>query len=163
VDLEKLEVSDYVIGGSALVFLIAMFLPWEGIDFAGFGSASNSGWDYFLSGILVLLVALAMVAQVVIDKVVDGVDLPEAPWGIILLAAGGFCAVVVILRVIIPANEGNSFASVDLDRKYGVFIAAIAAIGLAVGGFLKFQAQQSTGGGTGGTTSSGGSGTPTQF
>ena len=32
---------------------------------------------------------------------------------------------------------GTDIPSIDLDRKYGIFLAFIAALGLAAGGFLK--------------------------
>ena len=137
-DLNKLSTADRVIGGAAILFLIAMFLPWYGLDFGEFGSASNSGWDYFLTGILPLLLAIAMVAQIVIAKFTT-TKLPTIPlpWNQVHLILGAVIAVLLVLRTVIGADEGSGGFSVDLDRMWGLFVALIAAIGLAVGGFLK--------------------------
>jgi peptidoglycan biosynthesis protein MviN/MurJ (putative lipid II flippase) len=132
-DLNKLTTADRVVAASAIVFLVAFFLPWEGI-----GGAANAGSDYFLTGWIPLLLAIAMVVQIALTRFSD-TQLPKLPipWGQAHLIAGGVAAVLVILRLIVPADEGNSIITVDLDRKYGLFIATLAAIGLAVGGFLK--------------------------
>jgi hypothetical protein len=136
-DLNKLTTADKVIGASAIVFLIAMFLPWWGID-TNFGSAYNNGWDYFLTGWLPLLLAIVMVVQIALEKF-STVQLPKppVPWTQVHLIAGLVAAVLVLLRVIVPADEGAGGFDFDLDRMYGVFVALLAAIGLAVGGYLK--------------------------
>jgi hypothetical protein len=152
VDISKLSTADKVIGASALVFLIAMFLPWYGISFEGFGSASNSGWDYFLGGILPLLVVLAMVAQIAITKF-STTELPALPipWSQVHVIGGAVVVVLVLLRTVIGSSEGSGGFEVDLDREYGLFVALIAAIGVGVGGYLKFQeGDEATAGGTAG-------------
>jgi hypothetical protein len=154
VDLDELDVADYVVGGSAFVFLVSMFLPWY-----GGGAYSDSGWSYFLSGMIPLLLAVLMVCQIVLSKLVD-VELPDLPWGFVHLGAGIACAVIVILRLLIASdNVGGVDIDIQLDRKFGLFIAVLAAIGLAIGGFLKFM--ELGGAGAAGGSSSGG--TPTQF
>ena len=47
-------------GLAALALLVSMFLPWWGLDFGEFGSASNNGFDYFLTGWLPLLIVIAI-------------------------------------------------------------------------------------------------------
>lgn len=137
-DFNKLTTADKVIGASGIVFLIAMFLPWWGIEIEGFGTGSNSGWDYFLTGILPLLIILAMVAQIAIAKF-SATELPKPPipWSQIHLIAGGVVAVLLILRVVIGSSEGSGTFEIDLDRMYGLWIALLAAIGVGAGGFLK--------------------------
>ena len=65
--------------------------------------------------------------------------LPEIPlaWNQVHMIAGVVIAVLLILRTVIGADEGAGGFEVDLDRMYGLLVALIAAIGLAVGGFLK--------------------------
>jgi hypothetical protein len=64
--------------------------------------------------------------------------------------------VLVLLRLLIASdNVGDIDADVDLDRKYGLFLALLAAIAAAAGAFLKYQGKE------GGTSSS--SAPPTPF
>jgi hypothetical protein len=137
VDLNKLSTADRVVGVSAIVFLIATFLPWYGLD-TDFGSYKESGWDYFLTGMIPLLLAIAMVAQIAITRF-STTKLPALPlpWNQVHLIAGAVILVLLVLRTVIGADAGAGGFEIDLDRKYGLFVALIAAIGLAVGGFLK--------------------------
>jgi hypothetical protein len=160
VDLSKLKASDWLIGGGAIVFLISLFLPWYGIE--EFGSTfNNSGADYFLTGWLPLLLILAAFVLTVLPRLADGVNLPET-FGPVTrlqaaLIAAGAAAVLVILRLLISSdNVVDIDTDFELDRKYGLFIALIAAIAVAAGAFMKYQGKEDDAG----TASSG---PPTPF
>lgn len=147
-DLNKLTTSDKIIAGSGIVLFIAYFLPWFKVDF-GIGSASASGGDVgFLWATLPMLIGLVMAGVIIANKLFD-VTLPDPPmpWGQVHLALGALAAVLVVLKLIIGEDPSEI-----VDRAYGLFLATLAAIGLAVGGFLKYQegdTSPSTGGGTG--------------
>jgi hypothetical protein len=139
--VDKLTTADKVIFGSAIVFLISLFLPWYGFedDFIDF---SNKGTNYFLTGWLPLLLAIVMVAQIAISRFSPDTKLPDppVPWGQVHMIAGITIAILLILRLIITSDDvGSIDTGFELDRKYGLFVAVLAAIGLAVGGFLKNQ------------------------
>ena len=118
------------------------------MDF-GFGSATASGSDVdFLWSTLPMLIGLVMAGVIIASKLFD-VKLPDAPlpWGQIHLILGAIAAVLVVLKLIMGEDPTDI-----VDRAYGLFIAAIAAIGLAVGGFLMFQNKDdapTAGGGSG--------------
>lgn len=148
-DLSKLTTSDKIIAGSGILLFIAYFLPWFKVD--GFGdSVSWSGGDVgFLWSTLPMLIGLVMAGLVIASKMFD-VKLPDppVPWGQAYLGLGALAALLVLIKLLI----GEEVLGFDLDRGFGLFVAAIAAIGLAVGGFLKFQAGEdapSAGGDTG--------------
>jgi hypothetical protein len=136
-DLNKLSTGDKVIAGSGILFLISMFLPWWGID-TDSGSGSNSGFDYFLTGWLPLLVVIAMVAVIYITRFTT-TALPKLPlpWSQVFLIAGGVVAVLLVLRVIIGSSEEALGVEIDLDRMWGLWVALLAALGVGAGGFLK--------------------------
>jgi hypothetical protein len=137
VDLKKLTQSEKVIAGSAIAFLIFSFFPWYGVDvsIAGFSRSYNrNGWDYFLFGIIPLLLAVAMVAVIALSRFTDTkLPDPPLPWGQIHLIAGCIAGALVLLKLLI----GDDVSGFDLDRKFGIFLALIAALGLAAGGFMK--------------------------
>lgn len=149
-DLSKLTTADRVILGAAIAYLIFMFLPWYGVDIPGIsggGSYSNSGWDYFLGGILPMILALVMAVHVAITRFAPDTKLPDlpVPWSQVHMFAGIAIAVIVALRLLIGSDEiAGIDTGFDLDRKFGLFLAVLAAIGLAVGGFLKSQEGDTT-------------------
>jgi hypothetical protein len=142
VDLNKLTTSDKIIVGSGLLLFIAYFLPWFKVDFEGFGgvgggSVSASGSDVdFLWSTLPMLIGLVMAGVIVASKLFD-VKLPDLPvtWGQAMLGLGALAALLVLLKLLMGEDPSEI-----VERSYGLFIAALAAIGLAVGGFLKYQA-----------------------
>jgi hypothetical protein len=147
-DLSKLTTSDKVVAGSGLLLFIFSFFPWYGVD--GFDGGRN-GWDYFFWGILPVLIGLIMLAVVAIKAFSPDTKLPDLPmpWGQVMLIGGVIAAILVVLKLLI----GDDVLGFDLDRKFGLILSALSAIGLAVGGYLKFQEGDTT------TASGGGSGT----
>ena len=139
-DLSKLTTSDKLIAGGGIVYLISMFLDWFEYEEAGFGISAN-GWDYFLGGIVPLLLIAVMVAHVLITRFAPDTSLPDlpVPWSQIHLFAGIAAVVIVLLRLIIPAEIefGGFDTGEDFDRAFGILLALVAAAVVAYGGFLK--------------------------
>jgi hypothetical protein len=130
--VDKLTTSDKVIAGSGLLLFICSFLPWFEIEIFG-QSATANGWDvgFFWAGIPALL-GLAAAGLVLASKLTD-FELPELPipWGQAFLIAGAVSAAIVVLKLLL----GEDF----VDRAWGLFLATLAALGFAAGGYLKFQ------------------------
>jgi uncharacterized membrane protein YidH (DUF202 family) len=146
VDLNKLSTADKVIALSGILFLIALFLPWYGVE-----GYDETGTDYFLTGILPFLIILVMVGQIALTKFSDTeLPNPPLPWSQIHAIAGAVVVVLLVLRTAVVASAGPSEFEIDLDRKFGLFFALLAAIGVAVGGYLKYQeGDEVTAGGAG--------------
>ena len=151
-DLDKLTLGDKVVAGSAIGLFIFSLLPWYTFDAGLTGSASRSGLDYTLTGLLPLLIGLAMLGYVALRAISPETELPElpVPYGLVLLGLGCGAAVLVILRFLV----GDGVDLFDLDRSIGLFLAVLAAIGLAVGGFLKMQEDDDAQPGSGDTPTS---------
>ena len=154
-DLSKLTTSDRLIVGGGIVYLISMFLKWFEFSEQGF-SISASGWDYFIGGIVPLILIAVMVAHVLITRFAAETKLPDLPlpWSQVHLIAGAAAAAIVLLRLIIPAEIefGGFDTGEDFDRAYGIIIALLAALAVAAGGYLKYQGGEdapAAGGGTG--------------
>lgn len=148
-DLNKLSTSDKIVAGSGLLLFIASFLPWFGK-----GPFDGNGWDVgFLWGGIPALLGLACAGVVLASKLGD-VKLPDLPvtWGQAILGAGALAALLVVLKLLLGYEACSFDLCIDLDRKFGLILAAIAAVGLAYGGFQKYQEGDdapATGGGTG--------------
>ena len=145
-DLNKLNTGDKVIVGSGILLFIAYFLTWftaefEGDDFFGDVSADATGSDVgFLWSTFPMLIGLLLAGLVIASKLFD-VKLPElpVPWGQFFLGAGALAAVLVILKLLIGEDD-EGIPGLEINRGIGIFLATLAAIGLAVGGYLKMQA-----------------------
>lgn len=145
-DLSKLSTSDKLIAGSGLVLFIASFLPWFTVSLTGAPgldglSEDANGWDVgFMWAGLPALLGLAA-AGIVLATRLGSATMPDLPvtWGQAFLGAGAVSAVLVVLKLLV-GEDGNAF--VDVDRAWGLFLAAVAAVGFAVGGFLRFQEEQ---------------------
>jgi hypothetical protein len=155
VDLSKLKPSDWLVGGGTLVFLIAMFLPWYKVDIS-FVDASSNGWDYFLFGIIPLLLLIAVTVALVLPKVMDGINVPETvgpmPKVQAALIAAGIAAVLVLLRLLLKDDGGVDEAEDFIDRGIGLFLAFLAAAAATAGAFMKFQGKEELGGGSSSST-----------
>jgi hypothetical protein len=143
VDLSKLKTSEKIIAVAGIVLFISSFLPWFKVDLFGF-SHNFSGWDvgFFWAGIPGLL-GLAAAAAIISSRLFD-VKLPELPvgWGQAFLIAGGVSAAIVLLKLLIGEDD-------PIDRAYGLFLATLASLGFAGGGYLAFQEEKSGSGATG--------------
>ena len=146
---QELSLGEKIIVIAAPLFVIAMFLPWFNYDLGIAGDVSKSGWngDGGIFSILAVLLVVAMLAQIIVARF-TAVQMPALPqnvtWPRVHLGAGIAILVLVGLRFLL----GESTGGFDADRSYGLFIAIILAIALAVGGFLMFQEEQRAAGGT---------------
>ena len=72
-----------------------------------------------------------MAAHVLVIRLLADTQLPDlpVPWSQVHLGAGVVAAVLVVLRLLIGSDDvGGVDTGVDLDRKYGLFLAVLAAI-----------------------------------
>jgi hypothetical protein len=114
---------------SGLILFIFSFLPWYGTSGFGFNLNIN-GWDsefWAVFGIILGIVAVAILAL----KVFDVFDLTIGPFKAeqITFMVGILSAFFILLRWLTETDF----------VKYGLFISLIAAIGIAVGGFLAIR------------------------
>lgn len=160
-DLSKLSLGDKIILGSGVLLFVFYFFPWFTFDLGIYGGTyKQSGSHFLLTGTVPMLLGLVMVGWVVATKLAS-IELPElpVPAGLLMLGMGGAAAVLVVLRLLIGGDDAGTDA---LSRSFGLFLATLAALGLAGGGFLKFQEDGGELPKSGGN-SSGGTQPPTPF
>jgi hypothetical protein len=147
VDLNKLSPAEKIIAGSGVALLIISFLPWFGLR-----SYSVNGWNNPLSS-LAVIVGILMVVQIAFARFTS-VTLPKLPvtWGRAHLILGVVAFALVVLQFIVGDKISASGLtglgirlSVDLDRKFGLFLGLIASAGLAYGGYQRSREPEATG------------------
>jgi hypothetical protein len=140
VDTSRLGTGEMIAGVSGVVLLIALFLPWYGVDVnvAGFSaSQSVNAWEA-MSFIDILLFLVALIAIGVPVARATNTLPPDIPGTLLLLGAGALGLLLVLFRLIdIPAPDVPAIASdsVDFGRKFGLFVGLIAAAGITYGGW----------------------------
>jgi hypothetical protein len=155
--VDELSNGDKVILGGSLVLLIAMFLPWKGVDLGIYGSATESGFHAW--GLLTFIALLCVIALWLLrGPLRSQFKLPE--WGVsdaMLYMILGAVEVVFILLFWV-AFDTESVVGV----RFGLFIALIGGLATIAGGYLKQSepASVAPAGGGGGIGSPGGYGTP---
>ena len=123
--------GERTIAGSFALLLLASFLSW----FDAEGLPSFDGWSVGVAfGRVPLLLGLLMTAHVAAGRSSLRDRLPDLPWPRLQLAAGCIAAALVVVQVVIGHGDGSALVEADVDRGVGLYLAAFAAIGLAVGG-----------------------------
>lgn len=136
-DVKKLTTPDWVVGVSGILLLIFGFFPHFGKDFGPISYSRGPS----IAGWLAILIGLAMVAVVVVQKL-STAKLPEVGigYGQLLLFAGIATVVLELLNFVM----GRSYGLGSLDVRIGLLLSLLASIGLAAGGYLESKEQAET-------------------
>jgi hypothetical protein len=146
-DTSKLSRYDWVVAGGMILMFIALFLTWYrvvipeqllnalggelrnvGIDASGF---SVNGWHYFSAVLAWLLTVVATIAVAL--KALPGLPFRQPlPEGLAVMGLGAIAFVLVLYRLIAVPAPSEAFG-----RGAGVYIALLATLAVAAGGFLK--------------------------
>jgi hypothetical protein len=121
--------ATWIAAGSAIILFISCFLTWYSISI-GVASASVDGTHEGL-GKLVLLLSLVALVVIGLELFASNVTLP-LPSSLILIGIGGLSALLAIIKMLDKPYSGLSIG-------FGLYLALIASIALAVGGYLKLQ------------------------
>ncbi|MGH7723299.1 MAG: hypothetical protein ACRENL_10815 [Candidatus Dormibacteria bacterium] len=164
--------GDSAIGIGLIVALIAVFLPWYSASFncggvvgcGGLSSSVSVGGLSYWSGWLFFLAVLVGLALFVIRTFVSSVTLPPLPQtdAMIFAIIGVFMVVMALLWLLTGSGTTVSGPGYSAGASFGLYIGLIAAIVVAVGGFLKRSDPQPAvrAYGTPGTGTTYGGGTP---
>jgi len=122
---------------AGLVLFIDGFLPWYRVTVEFFGesaTASANGWESpgAIWSVLAIIIGLAMAALVVVKDLTD-VEIPDnvggVSWPKIYLGAGVAALLLVVIKFL---NESSHLG-------FGFYLGILAAIALAVAGFLMYR------------------------
>jgi hypothetical protein len=146
VDFSKFKTSDWLKVGGALGFLIFGFFDWVTVDIPGggaFGGSSAGGnvFDFFWTGTLPWILVLA--TGVITFLMVTGTMKPGTlPWPLIMLAATGLAALLLLIRLIFNPLEGKDAlesAGFDVGRGIGMILSVISGLVAFAGAFMGFK------------------------
>lgn len=124
-----------------MLMLIALFCPWIrfkiGGGFMGVSARGTSGASFGWISILSVLAVFTVVLLTLFD-----VELPVQT-GLVYLGAGGLALLVTLLVIVFRPIGTDGFGLISSKIPWvGSWIGLVAAVGIVVGGFLKFQEQR---------------------
>ena len=135
-EIGKLSRNDLIVLAGFVLAIIGLSLHWYtvGGGLVGVGSIGvTSGWDYGL-GVFVFIFTL-LAAAIVLLKALPSVKftlpIPEA---LVVMGLGGLSVLFVLIRIIAKPSGGGI---VHVGWGFGIFLTLIAAVIVALGGFLK--------------------------
>ncbi len=142
-DLSAFKKSDWLKVGGAAGFFIFGFFSWVTVEIAGFSAVSKNVFGFFWTGTLpwLLIMATAVVTVLLALKVLKA---DQLPWPLIMLAASGLAALLLLIRLLFNpisgADEAESIlgGAVDIGRDVGMFLSVISGLVVLAGAFLGF-------------------------
>ena len=139
-DINRYSTQEKVLGGAALVALIALFLPWYGFSAGGF-SASVSGWSTNYGWLGGLLLIAAGVYLVLVRSDVNVSNMPVTPLVIIMGVSMLGTLIVAIRWLTLPSGHGGGFGvSYSYGPMVGLYLTLIAGIVESVIAVMLFRA-----------------------
>jgi hypothetical protein len=146
-DLDRLSDGEKISGLSAILLFIFMFLDWFSVDvssgsgaFSVSASGGGSAWDaldwipIFL--VITIIAALAVAALRLTDSTYE----PPVPANTVVAGLGIVSVLLILYRIIVTPDAGSiPGISVDVSPAFGIFLALIAAAGIAYGGYRAMQ------------------------
>jgi hypothetical protein len=130
--LDRLSLTEKIIGGATLVLLVALFLPWYALNASGpvieSSGAATHGYLW-----IAFAICLAVLASLVVDRGTERLHLRLPAERQFTIGMTGINLVLVLLAFlskpsVVALPQGNSALSISPDWAYGAFVALIAAV-----------------------------------
>ena len=133
--MSRVRAGEGTAGAGAAVLLVALFLPWFGVDVL-VGDATSSGWDALGWVTIVLaLGAIGCAAWLAIATAVGRPIAQQVAAGVLTAAVGTIAFAVVALRTLVFQPGPNEL----VGMRYGAWLGLAAALALAVGGWWSMK------------------------
>lgn len=143
-ELDKLSMGEKIAAASGVLLFIFMFFDWFGVEvsdvpgFSGnFGGIGGNAWDTLSIIPIFLMVAIVVAIGVAIVRLTDADLEPPISMNAVVAGLGGLAVLLILYRIVDPPAGGGGFGGVEVDitLKPGIFLALIAAAGIAYGGW----------------------------
>ena len=141
-----------IAAGAAVVLLISTFLEWvhASVNLGPIkASSGSSGFSEYFLGKLVALLAIGVIVVIVLAAKGSLPDLP-LPTSMLIAGAGALSFLFALFHVFSTPGGDVSGVGVDIGASYGVYVAMLAAAGVAFGGWRMMNETPSSGGTAGG-------------
>ena len=145
IDSTRLRSGDLLAAASGVLLVVSLYMTWysrsaEGEIGGGQPLLDYSGWEALgLIDNLLLLAAIVVVAAALVRLLGLTPPLPVNP-SLVVFGLGVLAVLLVLLRLVsTPSGMFDGVAGIEADRSAGIFVALLAALGIALGGWLSWN------------------------
>lgn len=140
-DISSFTKSDWMKLGGAIGIFIFGFFDWVTFEAFGFSESGGNVFDFFWTGMLpwFLIIGVGVLTVLLVLKVLSPT---QAPWPLIMLAATGLAAFLLLMRLLFNPIEGSDLiesAGGDIGRGFGMYLSVISGLVAFAGAFLGFK------------------------
>jgi hypothetical protein len=140
-DLSAFTKSDWMKVGGAIGIFIFGFFDWVSFEAFGISTSAGNVFDFFWTGTLpwFLILAVAAITVLLALKVLSPT---QAPWPLIMLAAAGLAALLLLIRIVFNPIEGSDVIEAtggSVGRAFGMYLSVISGLVAFAGAFLGFK------------------------
>lgn len=155
-DVDKLSTGEKIAGVSGVLLFIFMFFDWFSVSTSdGFiNVTAGNAWDWLDVIPIILLIAIVAAVGVAVVRLTDAVFEPAISMNAVVSVLGAISFLLILYRIISPPDSGLS--EIDVSPAFGIFLALIAAAGIAYGGYRAMQEEGVTFGDVGDRLGGGG-------
>jgi hypothetical protein len=133
-DFSKFKTPDWLMIGGGIGIFIFGFFNWVTVSGIGIGNV----FDFFWTGTIpwILVIGSGVITFLLIQGTLKQ---DQAPWPLILLAATGLAALLLLIRLVFnPLDTGP--IDFDVGRGVGMILSVVSGLAATAGAYLNFQA-----------------------
>jgi hypothetical protein len=140
-DFSRLKTPDWLMVGGGIGFFIFGFFNWVTVKVGGItvGSTGNV-FSFTWTGVLPWFLVIGT-AVVTVLLAADVLREDQLPWPLVLLAATGLGALLLLFRLVFNPIEGAGLAGIEVGRGIGMVLSVVSGIVAAVGAYLNFTSK----------------------
>lgn len=142
----RLRAGEAIALVAAILLFVLMFFDWYGAEATSAtealgsvvsGSQGGSAWDTLEVAPLLLMLTIAVTVGTAILRLSGSDWKPAIPPGAAVCVLGGLAALGTLWRIVSPPDLGTGVTGIVYDTtvKLPVFLAVVAALGIAYGGW----------------------------
>lgn len=146
VRLDRLRSGEAIASVAAILLFILMFFTWYGTKATTTGeplggvitgAAGGNAWQTLELIPLFLMLAIVVAVGAALLRVTGSDWKPAIPPGAAVCVLGGLAALLILIRIISPPGPSGAFSELGMEStlKLPVFVAFVAALGIAYGGW----------------------------